>query len=62
MGLVQADGEENGDNRSIDLSGLSVIWDQSVEELTAMYGGIKIDFVQSFYGAQLVVGFDGISC
>ena len=62
MGLVQANGEENGDNRRIDLNGLSVIWDQSVEELTTMYGGIKIDFVQNFYGARLVVGFDGVSC
>lgn len=62
MGLVQADGEKGGDSQSVDLNGLSVIWDQSIEELTAMYGQIKIDFVQNYYGARLVVGFDGISC
>jgi hypothetical protein len=62
MGLVQAEAGTDEDQRSVALEGVTVVWDANVERLSAQYGKLFIDYVSSYFGPRLVVGFDGVSC
>lgn len=62
MGLVQAEAETDQDHSSVALEGLTVIWDAHVEQMSTQYGKLLIDYVSSYFGPRLVVGFDGATC
>ena len=62
MGLVQADTDTQEDGRSVALDGVTVVWDANVERMSTQFGKLFIDYVSSYFGPRLVVGFDGASC
>ena len=62
MGLVQAEADSQEEQRSVSLDGVTVVWDANIERLSAQYGKLFIDYVSSYFGPRLLVGFDGVSC
>jgi hypothetical protein len=62
MGLVQAEADSQEEQRSVALDGVTVVWDANIERLSAQYGRLFIDYVSSYFGPRLLVGFDGVSC
>ena len=62
MGLVQAEADSQEEQRSVSLDGVTVVWDADIERLSAQYGKLFIDYVSSYFGPRLLVGFDGVSC
>jgi hypothetical protein len=62
MGLVQAEADSQEEQRTVALDGVTVVWDANIERLSAQYGRLFIDYVSSYFGPRLLVGFDGVSC
>lgn len=61
MGLVQAsENDINGDKHK-DVSGVKLIWDSKVEEMTQYYGRIVIDYTKFLNRGHLVARFERVA-
>ncbi len=62
MGLVQAESGEEDTDRTMDLTGIQIVWDANIARMAQHYGRLSIDYTSNFYGPRFVVGFEGVSC
>jgi hypothetical protein len=60
--MVQAEPEEDEEDRNLQVEGIKIIWSADIERLGRMYGRMFIDYVKGFFGPRFVVGFESVSC
>jgi len=57
MGLVQSHAETVDD--AVEVEGFFFTIDQSLQRFISVYGGLIVDFRQTFFGGGFMVGFTG---
>ncbi len=61
MGLVQASENDIEGDKQKDVSGVKLIWDSKVEEMTQYYGHIVVDYMKFLSRGHLVARFERVT-
>jgi hypothetical protein len=63
MGLGQVPKEEDTAGSAVmEVEGGQITWEKEIEEMNAFYGSLIIDYRNSLFGSDFVVGYGGMNC